>query len=91
MGSVGCASISEAVSSVSAELSVERSLSALKAVVEGEMKLEEDEGAPGCSNGWMERMQAIRECVCVCVCVYNISWLGLADQGPRPLIDPKSL
>ena len=51
MGSVGCASISEAVSSVSAELSVERSLSALKAVVEGETKLEEDEGAPGV-NGW---------------------------------------
>ena len=66
VGSLGCASISKAVSSVSAELSVERSLSALKAVVEGETKLEEDEGAPGCSNGWMGRMQAIRVCMYVC-------------------------
>jgi hypothetical protein len=49
---VGSASISVAVSSVSAELSVECSLSALKAVVEGEMKLEEGEGAPG-SMEWV--------------------------------------
>ena len=50
MGSTETTSISVAVSSSVLGLSVgvvECSLSALKAVVEGEMKLEEDEGAPG--------------------------------------------
>ena len=43
----GSVSISVVVSSVS----VERSLSALKAVVEGDMKLEDDDGAPGTLEG----------------------------------------
>ena len=67
MGSGGCASISEVVSSVSAELSVKRSLSALKAVVEGEMKLEDEEHLDAAMDG----EDASNKRVCVC----DINWL----------------